>query len=155
MNSKKKIILDDIDIKLINLIQENFPLSTQPFQTIASILNIPESKVIEKLIILKKNNIIRRIGPIINTTYFDGYSTLVALKVHDKDINHFAKIINSYPEISHNYIRDYELNMWFTLSSLSHKRALIILNEIESKLNCSLLSLPTKKKFKINVLFKV
>lgn len=155
MKIQKEINFDDIDRKILNILQTRFPLVVFPFQNIAQEINITEDEVIKRLQNLKKKKIIRRIAPIIDINYFNGYSTLVALKVKKENIKNVSKIINEYPEVSHNYLRDYDLNMWFTLSSINEKKALDILNELKTKLKCDLLNLPTCNKFKINVNFLV
>ena len=143
MKEKNLKVLDFINKKIINIIQKDFPLVSQPFKEIAKKLNLTEEEIIKRINILMKNNIIRRIAPTINTNYFNYYSTLVALKIEEKNIKYASSIINSYPEISHNYIRNYKLNIWFTLSSLNKERAFQILKEINLKLNSPILSLPT------------
>ena len=136
-------LIDITNKKIIDITQKNFPLTTQPFKEIASKLNLTEEEVIKRVNFLIINKIIRRIAPTINTNYFNYYSTLVALKVNEENINYASNIINSYSEVSHNYIRNYKLNIWFTLSSINKERALFILNDIKKKLNCQVLNLPT------------
>ena len=47
-----------------------------------------------------------------------GYSSmLVAAKVDPENPWRAAKIINSHPGVSHNYLRDHDFNLWFTIAT--------------------------------------
>jgi Transcriptional regulators len=149
------IELDEIDRKLINLIQLNFPISKNPFEEIAQTIGTTEEIVISKLTRLKEMKIIRRIGPIINTRGIGGTNTLAAVKVSENEIERAAAFINKYDEVSHNYLRNEEYNVWFTVSAPTQERLDRILSEIQAELNCPLLNLPTVNQFKIQVNFHV
>lgn len=151
----KTIALDEIDRKLINLIQLDFPVSVHPFEDIAAEIETTEEVVISKLERLKKAGVVRRIGPIINTRGIGGTNTLAAVKVPKDKIDEAAAVINRYDEVSHNYLRDEEYNIWFTVSAPTQERLDMILSEIQTELNCPLLDLPTIKQFKIQVNFHV
>ncbi|MDY0266554.1 MAG: AsnC family transcriptional regulator [Methanimicrococcus sp.] len=147
--------LDEIDRKLINLIQLDFPISKNPFEEIAEKIGTSEEVVISKLSALKENGILRRIGPIINTRGIGGTNTLAAVKVSAADVDKAALVINKYDEVSHNYLRDEAYNVWFTVSAPTQKRLDQILTEIQTELNCPLLDLPTIRQYKIQVNFRV
>ncbi|MDR2944438.1 MAG: AsnC family transcriptional regulator [Methanosarcinales archaeon] len=147
--------LDEIDRKLINLIQLNFPVSVHPFEDIAAEIGSTEEIVTAKLARLKKEGIVRRIGPIINTRGIGGTNTLAAVKVPKDQIDKAAAVINRYEEVSHNYLRNEEYNIWFTVSAPTQDRLDRIISEIQTELNCPLLDLPTIKQFKIQVNFHV
>ncbi|WNY27938.1 hypothetical protein MmiEs2_01170 [Methanimicrococcus stummii] len=151
----KTVELDDIDRKLINLIQLNFPISAHPFEEIANEIGTTEDIVISKLSRLKNEGIIRRIGPIINTRGIGGTNTLAAVKVPAGQVDAAAAVINRYDEVSHNYLRNEEYNVWFTVSAPTQDRLNQILSEIQTELNCPLLDLPTIQQFKIQVNFHV
>ncbi|MDV0445328.1 hypothetical protein MmiAt1_09020 [Methanimicrococcus sp. At1] len=151
----KTVELDDIDRKLINLIQLNFPISAHPFEEIANEIGTTEEIVISKLNRLKNEGIIRRIGPIINTRGIGGTNTLAAVKVPADQVDTAAAVINRYDEVSHNYLRNEEYNVWFTVSAPTQNRLNQILSEIQTELNCPLLDLPTIRQFKIQVNFRV
>jgi len=149
------IELDEIDRKLINLIQLRFPVSKHPFEEIAAEIGTAEEVVISKLTRLKNEGIIRRIGPIINTRGIGGTNTLAAVKVPENRIDEAAAVINKYAEVSHNYLRSEDYNIWFTVSAPTQERLDQILSEIQADLDCPLLNLPTIKQFKIQVNFHV
>ncbi|NLI62077.1 MAG: Lrp/AsnC family transcriptional regulator [Methanosarcinaceae archaeon] len=147
------IEMDEIDKKIINKIQLEFPLSTRPFRDISNELNIPEEEVIERLKRLKSLGAIRRIGPIINTRKIGGSNTLVGVKVPEYDIERVAEFINNYTEVSHNYLRDADVNIWFTLSAPNRERIDEILQEIKDEFGYPILDLPTINQYKIQVYF--
>ena len=154
-SSKGKIILDEADKKILNTIQIDFPVVHRPFKQLGDMLGLHEEEVIKRLKRLKAEGAIRRIGPIINTKKTGGISTLVALKAPPVRVDEVAKIINGYEEVSHNYLRPAEFNIWFTLSTESETRMQEILGEIAERTGCKIMNLPTKRLFKIGVKFNI
>ena len=150
-----KISLDDIDKKILNAIQINFPLVHRPFEELGKSLGLKEEDVINRIRRLQKEGAIRRIGPIISTKKTGGMSTLVAMKVPPERVDEVASIINKYEEVSHNYLRPADFNIWFTLSAESAQRLDEILNELKENTGCDLRNLPTKRLFKIGVKFNI
>jgi len=59
--------LNKLDIKLLNLIQENFPLVPEPFAELARQLNITEEEVIRRLNSLKEQGTIKHLGAVFDS----------------------------------------------------------------------------------------
>lgn len=147
--------LDNIDKRILNMIQMEFPLVSRPFKAIGNQLNLGEREVISRIKKLQEIGAIRRIGPIINTQKLDGIGTLVAMKVPSEDVERVAKIINKYKEVSHNYLRNHKYNIWFTLYASSKERLDHILKELKKETGYPLMMLPTTQFFKIGFKFEI
>jgi len=153
--SPSKVPLDEIDKKILNSIQLDFPLVHRPFEELGISMGIKGEEIISRIKRLQKEGAIRRIGPIISTKKTGGVSTLVAMKVPPEKVDEVAGLINKYEEVSHNYLRPSNFNMWFTLSVESEERLDEILKELTDKTGCELRNLPTKRLFKIGVKFNI
>ena len=140
--------------EILSRIQKKFPLVAKPFKVIADELGISENEVLSILKEEKKNNIIRQTSAIFDTKRLGYKSSLVAFNIDANKIDKAVEIINSHPGISHNYERNHEFNIWFTLavppnSTLGLDKTVEILAKLtEAK---EYIMLPTLKLFKINV----
>lgn len=152
---KSAISMDEVDKKILNAVQLDFPLVRKPFEELGKGLGLKEDEVIRRIKRLCKEGAIRRIGPIISTKKTGGTSTLVAMKVPPERVDEVAGIINQYDEVSHNYLRPANYNIWFTLSAESEERMREILRDIKEKTGCEAINLPTKRLFKIGVKFNI
>jgi len=148
--------MDVINYKLLEIIQDGFPVSSEPYKDLATSLGVSEAEIIDRIRKLQKQGVIRRLGAIFDSRKLGYKSTLCAIKVPEEQIKPVAEIINSYPGVTHNYLREHEYNMWFTLIAPSNERIDQICNEIISKSGISdLMQLPAKRFFKIKVKFSV
>lgn len=148
--------LDDVDRRLLDLVQVAFPLVSRPFQTLGETLGIGEDETIRRIERLQGLGIIRQIGPLLEKKKLGCKGVLVALPVPEKRINEVAEIVNQHLEITHNYLRpnSSEYNMWFTISA-SEERIEEILNDVKVRTGLKLLILPTIQIFKIGVKFDI
>ncbi|MHB1335596.1 MAG: siroheme decarboxylase subunit alpha [Candidatus Humimicrobiaceae bacterium] len=148
--------MDNIDRQLLNNIQENFPIGSRPYLKLAQRLGISEQDVISKIDYLKKKGIIRSLGGIFDSKIIGYQSTLCAIKVPEQKIDEVAEIINSIPGVTHNYLREYGYNMWFTIIAPGNEAINRILMEIRRDTGIEdIISLPAVKVFKINAIFNV
>jgi siroheme decarboxylase len=146
--------LDELDKKLLNLMQGKFPLEPRPYDAVAKLAGVPEATVLERVRTLLKDRIIRQVTPIYDTRAFGYGSMLVAAKVDPDHPWRAAKVINSHPGVSHNYLRNHDFNMWFTIaveedSKLGLQGTLDVLAEEAGA--TSIRQLPTLKLFKIRM----
>ncbi len=146
--------LDSLDRDLLNIIQSDFPVTKEPYKDLANSLGTTEEDILARLERMTENNIIRRLGGIFDSRKLGYTGTLCAIKVPADRIGQVAGIINAYPGITHNYLRNHEYNMWFTLLTPDKKEIERIIAEIKMKTGLhQLISLPAVKLFKIRVNF--
>jgi DNA-binding Lrp family transcriptional regulator len=109
--------LDDLDNRLLNLMQGRFPIAPRPFKSVAQEAGIDEQQVIDRVNRLQNERIIRQVTPIFDTRALGYSSMLVAAKVDAENPWRAANIINQHPGVSHNYLRNHEFNIWFTIAT--------------------------------------
>jgi DNA-binding Lrp family transcriptional regulator len=144
--------VDKIDKELLNLLQEGLPLESRPFLVLSKKIGITEEEVIQRIEKLKAQRYLRRVGGIFNSNKLGYTSTLCAMSVPEKSLEETAKIVNSYDEITHNYIREHYYNMWFTIIAPSKERVNEIIKNIKDEtLVKNIISLPATKVFKVKV----
>jgi DNA-binding Lrp family transcriptional regulator len=146
---------DALDNRLINILQQDFPVDARPFEIIAEKLRVSEEEVIDRIRILQKCGLIRRIGGIMDSRKLGFYSTLCACRVPEDRIEEIAAIINLQKEVTHNYIRNHELNMWFTLTVSTSDELLNLIRHLEELTGLSIKCMPSTKLYKIKVSFEM
>jgi len=146
--------LDETDKAVLNRIQSDFPITPRPYLAIAEELCLTEDDIIKRLKKLKKNGIIRRIGGNFVPDKLGFVSTLCAAVVPEEKIGSFTKVINRYPEVTHNYLRDGSFNVWFTFIAPSMKEIDFNLKQISKETGVKeIINLPATKVFKIKAHF--
>jgi DNA-binding Lrp family transcriptional regulator len=148
--------MDVLDRKILDIIQKEIPIEKRPFKTIGEQIGLDETEVLQRINVLKEQGIIRRIGGSFDSKKVGYVSTLVAAKVPEDKLEQTATILNRYTGITHNYQRDHEYNLWFTLTASSKQRIEQLLEIIKQETGIQeLISLPALKKYKIRVFFKM
>ncbi len=148
------IPLDDLDRRLLNLMQGGFPIAPRPYEQVASLAGVPEAEVMSRVQRLLDKRIIRQVTPIFDTRALGYSSMLVAAKVDPENPHRAAAVINEHPGVSHNYLRNHDFNLWFTIatepdSQLGLQGTLDVLaREAGAE---SVRQLPTLKLFKIRM----
>ena len=108
--------LGESDKELLNEIQWTFPLVTRPFDVIAKKFDTTPEIIKEKLNNLKEIGVLRQLSAIFDTRKLGYTSSLVAMEIEHDKLEHVASQINRHPGVSHNYERDHQFNLWFTLA---------------------------------------
>ncbi|MDD2619792.1 MAG: Lrp/AsnC family transcriptional regulator [Syntrophomonadaceae bacterium] len=147
--------LSSLDRKLLDLLQKKFPIDVQPYQVIAQKMQCSEEEIVKQIQAMKENGIIRRIGAILDAKNMGFYSTLCACEVPEARIEDVAAIINKQRGVTHNYLRDNQYNIWFTLTASSNEEVQSILKQLECDIRIKIISMPTTKVFKIKVSFEM
>ncbi|HEV3002105.1 MAG TPA: Lrp/AsnC family transcriptional regulator [Solirubrobacteraceae bacterium] len=146
--------LDDLDKRLLNLMQGRFPLEPRPYAAVAREAGIAEDEALARVQALLDDRIIRQVTPIYDTRALGYASMLVAARVDPEHPWRAAKVVNEHPGVSHNYLRNHDFNMWFTIaveedSRLGLQGTLDVLQELTGAE--SIRQLPTLKLFKIRM----
>lgn len=140
-----------MDFELLMAIQYELPLSTTPLVDLAEKLGRNYESIERELKECVSIGALKRYGANLNYRAFPNHkqSSLIGFKVSED----LAEKINELGErVKHNYLRDAEFNVWFTLKG----RDLIEIEEIVSKLAEELnvkdyVILPTKRVYKMDV----
>ena len=111
-----RVELDETDQALLNVIQTAFPLVSRPFATLGEELGESEKEVMARYQRLKEERVIRQVSAIFDTRKLGYRSSLVATSVPEERIQQAADIISAHPGVSHNYRRDHEFNIWWTIA---------------------------------------
>lgn len=148
--------MDHIDRKLLNLIQKDFPIAASPFAAVGARIGIGEDEVLRRIGSLKEEGVIRRIGAIFDPRKLGFASTLCAARVPEKEIGGFVETVNAGSGVTHNYRRDDEYNIWFTLIAEGEEELDAAVSEIKRATGIDdILSLRANRTFKINARFDV
>lgn len=148
--------MDELDRRILNEIQSDFPIAPRPYEELGKCLEIPEREVFLRVKTLKEEGVIRRIGGNFHSRKLDFSSTLCAAKVPEEKLKEFVEVVNLYPGVTHNYLRNHEYNVWFTFIAPSMdaiENALVEISEVTGVKEVH--SLPALRMFKIKVDFEV
>lgn len=147
--------MDDLDKKILDVIQSDFPIEERPYAVVGEKLGASEDEVLSRVRALKESGLIRRIGANFQSRKLGFVSTLCAAKVPEEQLDEFVETVNAYPGVTHNYLRYHEFNIWFTFIAPSMDFVENALAEITEATGIKVLNLPASKMFKIKVDFKM
>jgi siroheme decarboxylase len=148
------IPLDELDRRLLNLMQGRFPLEPRPYARVAELAQIGEDEAMARVQHLLDQRIIRQVTPIFDTRALGYSSMLVAAKVDAENPHRAANVINAHPGVSHNYLRNHEFNLWFTIATEPDSQLGLdgTLQALAAEAGAeSVRQLPTLKLFKIRM----
>ena len=146
--------MDELDKTILNRIQTRFPLTPRPFESIAQELGTTEKEVLARVSRLKEIGIIRRIGGNFVPGKVGFVSTLCTAQVPEEKVELFARTVNTFSGVTHNYLRENSFNVWFTFIAPSRDVIRDNLAEIAKKTGVKgILNLPATHVFKIKAKF--
>ncbi len=143
----------DLKTQLILRYQKDFPLCSRPYLKIAEEIGSTEELVRSTFEEMLYEGMITRVGPVFATGRV-GKSFLAAVKCPLDRINEVAEVINSYPEVNHNYLRENELNIWFVMTAIDEARLQEKALEIESKIKLPIHQFKMIRPYKIDLSLK-
>ena len=147
--------LDTIDRKLLDIIQTAFPLVSRPYEALGRQLGISEEEALARVKAMKEKRIIRRLGANFQSAKLGFRSTLCGAHVPEDKLDAFIADVNALPGVTHNYLRNHDFNVWFTLIGPSWDRVCRTLKDLEERTGISIMNLPAEKLFKIRVDFQM
>jgi DNA-binding Lrp family transcriptional regulator len=150
--------VDELDCRILEALQNDFPLSPRPYEVISDKLKIPCEQLLARLQSLLAEGLIRRIGASLDSQKLGFCSTLAAISVEDSIVEQASEIIEKFPEVTHSYLRSDRFNIWFTIIAPDNERLEDIIKEIQSALSLEssqILNLPVKRLFKLNACFNI
>jgi DNA-binding Lrp family transcriptional regulator len=148
--------LDMLDKKLLEAMQKGFPLEPEPFFELGKTLGIGQEEALQRVGALKDRGIIREIGAIFDGRALGYQSTLVALRLPTHQLDGAAGVIGQHPGVSHNYARDHDFNLWFTLALPPGTNLEEETQALAARAGAeAVLSLPAIRVFKIGVYFRL
>ena len=146
--------MDEIDHKILNLIQGSFPVDPEPYRIIGEQAGITGDEAFERIGKLRESGIIRRIGAVFDPKIMGFTSTLCTARVPETKLAAFVETVNAYPGVTHNYRRNHDYNVWFTFIAETEEALNLFLSEIREKTGITdILSLRAVRTFKINASF--
>ncbi|MEO8407918.1 MAG: Lrp/AsnC family transcriptional regulator [Oxalobacteraceae bacterium] len=148
-------VLEDIECKLLDNFQRNFPLVSRPFAELARQLGVDEALVIDTLQSLQNRGLISRIGAVFRPNVV-GVSTLAALAVPMARLDAVAAQVSAFAEVNHNYEREHRFNLWFVVTASSSQHLHATLQQIETVCEAGpVLTLPLLEQFHIDLGFNL
>ncbi|NLA39090.1 MAG: Lrp/AsnC family transcriptional regulator [Methanomicrobiales archaeon] len=150
--------LDTPDRRLLEALQDGFPLASRPWHYIGARIGMPEDEVLRRVRRLTDEGIVLTISPVLESARVGlAASTLIGMRVAPDLVDGYASVINREPGVSHNYIRNHDYNLWFTLAAGDAAALHRAADGIVARTGVSpsdLLDLPTVRRFKIGVRFR-
>ena len=139
--------LDQTDRAILNRMQEDLPLTSHPYATVAAELGLSEAKLLSRLRRMKDDRVITRFGPFFDAAAMGGAFCLCAMAVPDEEFETVLTKVNAHPEVAHNYERTHRLNMWFVLATEIPEGIEATADAIERETGISVLRFPKLQEF--------
>ena len=146
--------LDALDSAILEWVQAEFPLVPEPFAKLAKEVGTTEQDVLDRLERMRRDGLVRDIGPVFDPVRLGCTTTLCAARVDPARVDEVAAFVSEFPEVTHNYLREHEYNLWFTLIAASRARIEEIVGSVRERPGVmAARSLPALSKYKIRVHF--
>ena len=148
-------VLSTVEKAILELIQTGFPISADPYAEIGAAVGCTREEAHGMVVDLRHRGVIRRIGGSFAADKLGYISTLVASRVDPERLGAAAAVAGSFPEVTHNYERAANYNLWFTVIAEHQARMDEILDAVRAVPGVQAVhSLPALRTFKIKVDFK-
>lgn len=153
-SAKEEELLSHLALELLFRLQDGLPVVSRPYVALAGDLGVSEQEILLALRWLKTQGFIRRLGAILDSRRLGYASTLCAARVPQGQVERVVEIINSFPGVTHNYLREHYYNIWFTITAPSQDDLKLVVGEIREMTGIEeLCDLPSQDVYKIAVKF--
>lgn len=139
--------LDEVDRRLINALQGDFPLVREPYRQVAEALGMAEDELLRRLDLLLERRVLTRFGPMFQIERAGGAFVLAAMKVPEAEFDRVVAQVNAFPEVAHNYRREHALNMWFVLATESPEGIPRTIAAIEAATGLPVFPFPKEREY--------
>ena len=153
MSREREAGMDATDRRILDVIQSDFPLVSRPYADIGARLGLSEDEVLRRVRTMRESSVIRRIGANFHSRKLGWKSTLCAASVPEDRLDEFVGLVNTYPGVTHNYLRKHTYNIWFTYIGPSWEDIERDIEDISRRTGIRVLNLPAQRMFKIKVDF--
>lgn len=147
--------MDSYDKQILDIIQSGFPLVPRPYEAVGHEVGLTGAEVLARVRKLRQQGVIRRMGANFQSQKLGWQSTLCAASVPEDRIDEFVAEVNRHDGVTHNYLRENDFNIWFTLIAPDMDAVETLLGSITEKTGIKILNLPASRLFKIKVDFKM
>jgi len=160
MDVEEHCTLDNRDKELLQRLQDAFPVAKSPWAEIGEKLGITAEEVLSRSQRLSSDGVIRKLRTILNGQKIAACSsTLMAMRVPAERMGDVVSVVNEYMSVTHNYQREHDYNLWFTVTTCGSggKDLRSTVEEIKERTgipDSDVLDLPTTRVFKVDVRFK-
>ena len=135
--------------------QSGIPLTTRPFKEIGERAGLSEAEVIDRVQDMLDQGIMRKVGAIIAPRKLGYVSTLAAINAPEAEVKEVSELINGYKGVTHNYLREGEPNIWFTITEPDDKILDKNIADIEQRTGYPVRRMPVERLYKIGVRFDI
>ena len=139
--------LDPADARLMDRLHGDLPLTDHPFAAVGAELGMDEDEVLERLHRLLSHGVLTRFGPLYQIERAGGRFVLAALEVPAERFDEVAVLVNSLPEVAHNYRREHAFNMWFVVAAESNDHAQATLGRIAELTGLQVHAFPKEREY--------
>lgn len=148
--------LSAINRDILNLIQEDIPLVSNPWEVLAKKLGISEEEFIKNVKDMKEEGIIRTFGAGLSHKNLGFTGTLVSVKIDTDKVDEIAENLSKHTEVTHCYLREGEFNLYFVLICPNEEKMKEFLERLAEKVGReNIKNLVTKKQYKLKTRFKI
>jgi DNA-binding Lrp family transcriptional regulator len=145
--------MDDIDRLLVNALQDGIAICARPFADLARRAGLSEEQVVARVERLQQQGDLSRFGPMFNAEAIGGEYVLAAMAVPALELGPVIEVLNTYPQVAHNYQRDHRFNIWFVVAASRRGECEQVLADIEGRTGIAVKRLPREREYFINARF--